>query len=61
MTCKKIKEELDNDNICISKRTIAERLNNNGFSYKKPACEPLLSNKQKTARIKWAEDNINTN
>ena len=57
-TCKKIKKELENENIILSESTIANRLNNNGFIYKKPVCKPLLSDEHKTTRLKWAEENI---
>lgn len=55
----KIKNELEKENINISKRTVVRRLNENGFKYKKPPGKPPLSDNHKQKRIKWAEDNLN--
>lgn len=60
LTAENIKDNLAEKQINISTRTVINRLNELGFSYKKPLTKPFLTEIHKDKRLKWALDNVNT-
>src|ERR1700733_5912993 len=58
-----INEDLEREDFKINERTIRRRLNEAGakFRFSKPMLKPMLTDKHRLNRIKWAHKNINTN
>jgi transposase len=60
LSAKNIYNNLNENNLKISIKTVVNRLNKNGFVYRKPIEKPLLTEKQKQKRYDWANENVNT-
>jgi len=56
-----IKNRLENEGINVSERTIQNRIKEKGYTYNKPPQQPLLTEKHKKDRVKWAQNNLETN
>jgi transposase len=54
LTAPDIKENVEEKRIEISVRTVINRLNAYGFSYRKPKEKPLLTEKHKQKRLLWS-------
>lgn len=51
-------EQLANENINVSARTVRRRLNEAGFKYMKPLSKPLLTEDHQRKRLSWARSLI---
>ncbi|CAF3107265.1 unnamed protein product [Rotaria sp. Silwood2] len=54
-TSKTIAEELQNNEVNVSDRTVRRRLRNAGLKYSKPLSKPLLSEHHRQQRLAWAK------
>ena len=57
LNAKEISLQLERTGLKIHPTTISRRLNKLGYHYKVPASKPLLSKKQKLARLKFGREN----
>lgn len=61
MTAPDVKEEIEKKQINVSVKTVINRLNKYGFSYRKPKEKPFLSDEHKQNRLAWAIKHKYTN
>jgi transposase len=54
-TSKTIRQELQNNKVNVSNRTVRRRLKNAGLKYSKPLSKPLLSEHHRQQRLTWAK------
>ena len=54
-----VQEQLANENINVSARTVRRRLNEAGFKYMKPLSKPLLTEDHQRKRLSWARSLTN--
>ena len=59
ITSEKIQEQVLNENIDVSARTIRRRLGEAGFKYMKPLSKPLLTEHHQRKRLLWAKSLVN--
>ena len=54
-----VQEQLANENINVSARTVRRRLNEAGLKYMKPLSKPLLTEDHQRKRLSWARSLTN--
>ena len=61
VSSRKIATDLQSKNIFVSPRTVRRRLNEAGYKYLPPMTKPLLTDKARENRLKWANENKDRN
>jgi transposase len=61
ITARDIANNLNRKQVVLSERTVRRRLNEAGAKYNRTMSKPLLTERHRENRLKWAQDHKNTN